>query len=127
MTATQDEAAYLAHLQALYRQAWPAGANTAPHYPHGEVPLTDYLRIWARQTPDKPAVIHHGHVTTYAELDAASDRFATLLAAHGIQPGDRVAVFLPNLPQYHIVFFGILKLGAVHVPSAPSRQNSQFG
>ena len=33
MTATQDEAAYLAHLQTLYRKAWPQDANTAPHYP----------------------------------------------------------------------------------------------
>ena len=70
--------------------------------------------------PDKPAVVHYGHTLSYAELDDASDRFAALLAAHGIQPGDRVAVFLPNLPQYHIVFFGILKLGAVHVPVSRS-------
>jgi fatty-acyl-CoA synthase len=119
MTAPQDEAAYLAHLQTLYRQAWPRDANTAPHYPHGEVPLTEYLRAWAQQTPGKPAVIHHGHVTTYAELDAASDRFAALLHGEGVRPGDRVAVFLPNMPQYHMVFFGILKAGAVHVPVSP--------
>ena len=119
MSTTQDEAAYLAHLQTLVRQAWPKDANTAPHYPHGEVPLTDYLRAWARQTPNKPAIIHYGHVTTYAELDAASDRFATLLASEGVRPGDRVAVFLPNMPQYHTVFFGILKAGAVHVPVSP--------
>ncbi len=119
MTQPTDEAAYLAHLQTLWRTAWPAGANTAPVYPHGEVPLTEYLRAWARTTPHKPAVVHHGHTLTYAELDAACDRFAALLAAHGIQPGDRVAVFLPNLPQYHTVFFGILKLGAVHVPVSP--------
>ena len=119
MTAPQDEAAYLAHLQALYRKAWPQGANTAPHYPHGEQPLTEYLRAWARIHPAKPAVVHYGHVLSYADLDAASDRFAALLAAQGVAPGDRVAVFLPNLPQYHIVFFGILKAGAVHVPVSP--------
>ena len=81
--------------------------------------MTEYLRTWARLQPDKPAVLHYGHTLTYAELDDASDRFAALLAAHGIVPGDRVAVFLPNLPQYHLVFFGILKLGAVHVPVSP--------
>ena len=114
-----DEAAYLATLHGLWKKAWPAGANTAPHYPHGEQPVTEYLRTWARLQPDKPAVLHYGHTLTYAELDDASDRFAALLAAHGIVPGDRVAVFLPNLPQYHLVFFGILKLGAVHVPVSP--------
>ena len=114
-----DEATYLATLHGLWKKAWPAGANTAPHYPHGEQPVTEYLRTWARLQPDKPAVLHYGHTLTYAELDDASDRFAALLAAHGIVPGDRVAVFLPNLPQYHLVFFGILKLGAVHVPVSP--------
>ncbi|MES2717607.1 MAG: AMP-binding protein [Pseudomonadota bacterium] len=119
MTTAQDEAAYLAQLHGLWQKAWPTDANTAPHYPHGEIPLTEYLRAWARLTPTKPAVVHYGYTLTYAELDAASDRFAALLAAHGIHPGDRVAVFLPNLPQYHIVFFGILKAGAVHVPVSP--------
>ena len=119
MTASQYEAAYLAHLQSLYRKAWPADANTTPHYPHGEQPLTEYLRAWARIHPAKPAVVHYGHVLSYADLDAASDRFAALLAAHGVRPGERVAVFLPNMPQYHIVFFGILKAGAVHVPVSP--------
>jgi fatty-acyl-CoA synthase len=42
-----------------------------------------------------------------------------LLAAKGVSKGDRVAVFLPNCPQFHIVFFGILKMGAVHVPVSP--------
>jgi len=119
MRTTQDEAAYLSHLQGLYRKAWPKDANTAPHYPHGEVPLTDYLGAWAKERPDTPAVIHYGHVTTYAELDAASNRFAHLLASEGVKPGDRVAVFLPNMPQYQTVFFGILKAGAVHVPVSP--------
>ena len=112
-------AAYLERLHALWRQAWPAGANAAPHYPHGEQPLTEYLRTWARLHPEKPAVVHYGHTLTYADLDDASDRFAALLHAQDVRPGDRVAVFLPNMPQYHIVFFGILKAGAVHVPVSP--------
>jgi fatty-acyl-CoA synthase len=41
------------------------------------------------------------------------------LQSKGVRKGDRVAVFLPNCPQFHIVFFGILKLGAVHVPVSP--------
>ena len=43
-----DEATYLATLHGLWKKAWPAGANTAPHYPHGEQPVTEYLRTWAR-------------------------------------------------------------------------------
>ena len=43
MSTTQDEAAYLAHLQTLVHQAWPKDANTAPHYPHGDVTMSTQL------------------------------------------------------------------------------------
>ena len=119
MTRLQTEQDYLAQLHALWRKAWPKDAPREPQYPHGEVPLTEYLRAWARRKSSRPAVIFYGHVLSYGELDRQSDRFAALLAAKGVRKGDRVAVFLPNCPQFHIVFFGILKLGAVHVPVSP--------
>ncbi|GGC93371.1 AMP-binding protein [Chelatococcus reniformis] len=114
-----DENAYLGELQALYAKAWPAGLDRTIAYTHGERPLTDYLGIWARTRPDKPAVIFYGAVMTYRELDELSDRFAALLAGHGIGKGDRVSLYLPNCPQFHVAFFGILKLGAVHCPVSP--------
>src|SRR3954452_2167024 len=119
MTAEIKEAEYLARLHELWAKAWPKGTPNKPQYLHGEIALTEYLRAWAKRNPEKPAVIFYGHVTTYAELDAQSDRFAALLMEKGVRKGDRVAVFLPNCPQFHIVFFGILKLGAIHVPVSP--------
>ncbi|WP_441240888.1 AMP-binding protein [Tardiphaga sp. 768_D3_N2_1] len=119
MTASAKETEYLAKLHELWAKAWPKGTPNKPQYPHGEIALTEYLRAWAKRNPEKPAVIFYGHVTTYAELDAQSDRFAALLMEKGVRKGDRVAVFLPNCPQFHIVFFGILKLGAIHVPVSP--------
>jgi len=114
-----DEEKYLEDLQALYSKAWPKDLRREINYPHGEKPLTDYLRIWARLLPDKPAVIFYGHILTYRELAQQSDGFAELLAQCGVRKGDRVSVFLPNCPQFHIAFFGILKLGAVHCPVSP--------
>lgn len=119
MAAGLNEKEYLEQLHALWDKAWPKGIARKPHYPHGEVALTEYLRAWAKDRPQRPAVIFYGHVTTYAELDQQSDRFAALLQAKGVRKGDRVAVFLPNCPQFHVVFFGILKLGAIHVPVSP--------
>ena len=119
MTARTEEADYLATLHELWDKAWPEGTPRKPQYPHGEIPLTEYLRAWAKKRPLHPAVIFYGHVTTFAELDTQSDRFAALLMQKGVGKGDRVAVFLPNCPQFHIVFFGILKLGAIHVPVSP--------
>ena len=114
-----DEAAYLARLRTLWAQHWPAGVPRQPHYPFGEIPLTDYLRRWAAAQPDKPAIIFYGGEISYAELDRLSDAFAALLAQHGVGQGDRVAVFLPNCPQFAIAFYGLLKLGCVHVPVNP--------
>lgn len=122
-----DEDTYLAHLRALHRRAWPKDVGTQIVYPHGEQPLTGYLQTWARVQPDKPAVIFYGGVTTHAELDAASDRFASLLHQLGVRRGDRVSVFLPNCPQFHIAFFGILKLGAVHCPVSPLSKAFELG
>jgi fatty-acyl-CoA synthase len=119
MASPLNEKGYLAELHTLWGKAWPKGAPRTPQYPHGEVALSEYLRAWARRAPQRAAVIFYGHVTTYADLDRQSDRCAALLAAKGVRKGDRVAVFMPNCPQFHIVFFGILKLGAVHVPVSP--------
>jgi long-chain acyl-CoA synthetase len=114
-----NEAAYLADVQRRQEQSWPAGVPRQPVYPFGEVPLHEYLRQWARRQPDKAAFIFYGEELSYRALDEQSDRFAALLAAHGVKRGDRVAVFLPNCPQFVSAFYGILKLGAVHVPVNP--------
>src|SRR6187402_2579092 len=75
-----------------------------------DVPLTSILRESARRFPSKIAVrlilrylangIRVGSTLTYRELDEASDRFAAALHALGVRQHDRVAIMLPNLPQY---------------------------
>jgi long-chain acyl-CoA synthetase len=116
---TRDEESYLRHVRGLQSALWPAGVPLEPVFPLGRRPLIEYLREWARRQPDKPAVLFYGRATSYAELDRLSDRFAAKLARLGTQKGDRIAVFLPNCPQFHICFFGILKAGCVHVPVNP--------
>lgn len=61
-----------------------------------------------------------GDVTyTFAEFDEAAAKVATLLAEQGIAPGDRVGLMLPNVPEFAILFYGILRAGAVAVPMNP--------
>lgn len=117
--APESEADYLARLRAAQQTHWPEGIPREPVYPFGEVAMTQYLRRWAAQQPDKVLYDFYGGTITYGEMDRLSDRFAALLAADGVRPGDRVAVFLGNCPQFAIAFFGILKAGAVHVPVNP--------
>ncbi len=114
-----NEQAYLAQLRQIQADHWPAGVAATPIYPHGERPVTDYLSTWARLNPDKPAIHFYGYQLSYAELDKSSNQFANLLRELGVQPGERVALFMPNCPQFHIAYFGILKCGAVHVPVSP--------
>ena len=116
---SQNDQSYLEDLAALQRASWPAGAPTEPLYPLGRITLGEILREWARRQPDKVAVVFYGSTLSYGELDRLSDRYAALLASHGVKPGDRVAVMLGNCPQFYVAFYGCLKLGAVHVPVNP--------
>ncbi|HWG23405.1 long-chain fatty acid--CoA ligase [Actinospica sp.] len=56
---------------------------------------------------------------TYAELDELAGRFAAALLAEGLERGDRVAVQLPNVPEFLVAYYGILKAGCVVVPVNP--------
>jgi long-chain acyl-CoA synthetase len=78
--------------------------------------LAVILTETARSAPNRPAAVYDGGQLTYSELDQASDRLAAALAAAGVAPGERVALQLPNIPQFRISYFGILKAGAVVVP-----------
>ncbi|MEH7334411.1 AMP-binding protein [Neobacillus drentensis] len=82
-------------------------------------PLHEYLRHYSRFTPNKEAIIFYGKTITYQELDDLSDRFAMFLYSRGIKKGDKVALFLPNCPQYIICHFGIQKIGAIVGPCSP--------
>ena len=78
--------------------------------------LAVILTETAQSSPEHPVAVFDGGQLTYRELDRASDRLASSLAAAGIEPGDRIALQLPNIPQFLISYFGILKAGGVVVP-----------
>jgi long-chain acyl-CoA synthetase len=81
--------------------------------------LVDYLREHAAAAPASPAVLFKGATLSYAALDRLSDRFASALVRFGIQRGDRVALVLPNCPQFLIAEFGAWKAGASVLPINP--------
>jgi long-chain acyl-CoA synthetase len=78
--------------------------------------LAVMLRESAGATPDKPVALFDGAQLSYAELDALSDRLAGGLRQIGLSEGDAVAPQLPNVPQFLVAYFGILKAGCVAVP-----------
>lgn len=96
-----------------YEQSVPA------HLDIPDQPLTWILDTAARRFSLNTALIYYGTRLTYARFSSLANRFAAALLRLGIQKGDRVAIALPNIPQYPIAFFGALRAGAVVVPTNP--------
>lgn len=65
--------------------------------------------------PNKTALIFEGKSFTYKELDEIANRLANALRGLGIKRGERVALLLPNIPEFVISYLGILKIGAIAV------------
>jgi long-chain acyl-CoA synthetase len=78
--------------------------------------LSTLLEDSARKYPDRDALVLGETRLTYAQVNAAANQVANLLVQRGIEPGDKVALMCPNLPHFSIVYYGILKAGAVVVP-----------
>lgn len=78
--------------------------------------LSILLEDAARETPDRDAVVFGDMRLSYAMIDSVACQVANLLVARGIEPGDKVALSSPNLPYFPMIYFGILKAGAVAVP-----------
>ena len=81
--------------------------------------LSSVLARAAAEHADRPAVRLDDLVLTYAGLAGAAARMTALLAGLGVEPGDRVAVMLPNVPAFPIAFYGALGAGAIVVPMNP--------
>ncbi|MBT5940946.1 MAG: AMP-binding protein [Rhodospirillaceae bacterium] len=78
----------------------------------------DCLEKSAARIPNRPAVIDYETAETlsYAELNKKVNRLANGLLSMGVEKGDRVAVYLPNIPQYVMSVLAIMKIGAIYVP-----------
>ncbi len=89
--------------------------------------LDSLLERAATHHPGRHALRMDDLVLTYAQLREAAGRMSTLLAAHGVEPGDRVGIMLPNVPAFPIAFYGALAAGAVVVPMNPLLKSREVG
>lgn len=106
-------------------------SEVRPHLEYPDVPLPFFLDRSAENYADRTALIF-GAVAhdlpgqplldgklTYRALNYAANRFGNALVKLGVKKGDRVALYLPNCPQYIIAFYGALRAGAVIAPINP--------
>src|SRR5512138_223635 len=89
-------------------------------HPYPDKTLLDYLDALAREQPSRPALLFKGTEVSYGQLQRDSTVFAAALAALGVRCGDRVALILPNCPQFFVAEIGAWKLGAIVCPINPT-------
>lgn len=77
--------------------------------------IADHVARVARRTPEHPAIHFEGNTLTYGVLDHCANALASSLVRHGVHRGDRVALFLPNIPAFALAYLAIEKAGATAV------------
>jgi long-chain acyl-CoA synthetase len=98
-------------------KCWPDQWPKSLHYP--ERPVHCFLEDTAERVPNRIAIHFGGMVLTYSELKTLVDRFAAALHGLGVEKGQRFAIHLPNMPQFAIAYYAVMKLGAVFTPLNP--------
>lgn len=84
-----------------------------------EIPLQSLLTDNARAHPNSVALEYQGGRISYAKLNELSNRFANGLQSLGLTKGSKIALILPNIPQYVVCFWGAMKAGLTVVPCNP--------
>ena len=83
------------------------------------ISLPEMLNRTVQKSPSETALIYFGAKINYSEVQDHVDRLAAGLQSLGIKKGDRIALFMPNCPQFVISFFGALAIGAIVTPTSP--------
>lgn len=93
--------------------------EVSPNLDYETMPLYDVLERTAAAHPDRQAIVFNNWSITYKKLKNLVDLVSANLKKSGVQPGERVAIMLPNCPQAVIVYWACLRLGAVVVMTNP--------
>src|SRR3990170_3341050 len=77
--------------------------------------IANHVVRTAQEAPGRPAVIFEGKELSYGDLDLCSSALADSLHRKGVVRGDRVAIYLPNIPAFALAYLAVQKAGAVAV------------
>ncbi len=104
-------------MEKVWLKNYDSGVPHSVEYP--DISLYEMFMGTVEKYPDRPFTSFMRATLTYQEVSRLIDRFAGSLAALGVKEGDKVAVHLPNCPQFIITYFAAFKLGAINVPCNP--------
>ncbi len=85
-----------------------------------EISLVDLFERAVKDFGNKACTIYAGEVLTYKQINDRANRLAQFLLDQGLKKGDRVGIFLPNIPEFVICYYGILKAGGVVMALNPA-------
>lgn len=107
-----------------WHKHYDPGVPTTIDYP--AVPLFHFLEDMARRVPENPCTVFRDQVIRYGEMNDLVDRLAASLATSGLQQGSRVGLVLPNIPQFVLAYYAILKAGGVVVAMNPAYKQREL-
>lgn len=110
---------------ALHLAHWPARLPRTVDVPGTTLGFN--LEVAAARFPRKPAYVFFGRALHYATLLAQVESLAGWLQANGLEPGDRVLLFMQNCPQWVAAFYAVLRTGGVVVPVNPMNRADELG
>jgi long-chain acyl-CoA synthetase len=103
---------------------WPKNVPLSIEYP--EISLDSLLQTAASKAPNEIAGSYSGTGISYANLDLLVSKFSGVLQSIGVRRGDRVALALPNIPQFIVAFYGALRAGAAIVTLSPLYRRTEL-
>lgn len=112
-------------MEKAWLKYWPINVPQSIDYPN--LTLGEMLKHSTSRAGDSAAILYHENRITYDELDSYVDKFGSALQKLGISRGDRVALYLPNIPQFVIAYYGALRIGATVVTCSPLYKERELG
>jgi long-chain acyl-CoA synthetase len=106
-----------APMQRPWETNWPEGVSKSIPYP--EMSLGQMLQTASKRHPQNPALHYSDRGISYSELNAITTKFGRALEDRDICRADRVALYLPNSPEFVVAYFGALRIGATVVAISP--------
>ncbi|MFX0062975.1 MAG: long-chain fatty acid--CoA ligase [Candidatus Hermodarchaeota archaeon] len=101
----------------IWFKSWPEGVKKSTDYPL--ITLQEQFEQLVEKKPNMCFLTFLGMRYTFKEINEQANRFATALYHLGVRKGDRLGLFMPNVPQFVIAFYAALKIGAIVVPCNP--------
>lgn len=114
------------NLNDVLQKSWPSGVSKELTFRCGEIPLHEYVKRNAEDSPNQVAYQFYGNELTWKELNGAIDRLAQFFKTEGIVKGDRIGLYLQNCPQYLIGHYAIQRIGAIVVPLNPMYKEAEL-